>query len=229
MRDESNTNMAGGGGPPMPGSAEQGSSQPGCIEIDALLAEYVEGALENSARQRVSQHLLGCTACAESVEAMQAALAVCRVAALAEPPLSLVRRVIEKTTGRLSWKQHLRLFVRPALEPRLAMGMAMALLSFSIVLNAAGVNLSGLTLADLKPSRMMLLLDRQVNLAGAKVVKYYRELRIVYEIQTQLQAIRDTAAPPENPRPQPQQAPQSRPPAQNKWSQRGVYVAALIL
>lgn len=204
----------------------------GCLELEALLAEYAEGSLPVAEQRRVDEHLASCVACTQTMADMQVALAVAHQAAEAAPPPRLVARILEQTTGKLSWRQRLRLWVRPVLEPRFAMGLAMALISSSIVLRSSGADLSRMSLADLSPTRIYQELDRKAHLAGARVVKYYRDLRIVYEIQTQLQAIRDTAAPPEEPKPEPQEqqkAPPSKSPAKNKWSRQAAYVAARIL
>ena len=214
------------------GSNANTNSSTSCLELEPLLAEYAEGRLEEPSRQTVERHLAGCAACGELLAAVSVAVAVCRQAGEVAPPPRLVARILERTTGELSWKQRLRAWVRPVLEPRLALGTTMALISFSIVLKAFDVNLQQMTLADLSPVHIYWQLDRKVHLAGTRAVKYYRDLRIVYEIQTQLQAIRETAAPPEPPRPRPQQQQQPaqpQPPAHNKWSRQAAYVAAAVL
>lgn len=204
-----------------------------CLELEALLAEYAEGGLAQAERRRVGEHLAACTACTETLGDMHVALAVAHEVEEAAPPPRLVHRILEQTTGKLTWRQRLRLWARPVLEPRVAMGLAMALISTSIVLRSTGADLSGMSLADLSPTRIYEELDRRVHLAGTRVVKYYRDLRIVYEIQTQLQAIRETNAPPEEPKQQPppqqQQPSQPKPQPQNKWSRQAAYVAAGIL
>ncbi len=216
-------------------SPDRDRGGPGCLELEPLLAEYAEGTLREAERTAVERHLAGCLACREMLGAVSAALAVCRQSGAVAAPPRLVARILEQTTGKLPWTRRLRSWLRPALEPRLALGTAMAVISFSIVLNAVGVDLRQVTLADLSPTRIYTRLDRTVHLAGTRAMKYYNDLRIVYEIQTQLQAIRETAAPAEEqqarPQPKQQQPPQqpARPPAPNKWSRQALYLAAGIL
>jgi len=204
-----------------------------CLELEALLAEYAEGGLAPTERRRVEGHLVGCAACTETLTDMQVALAVAHEVEEAAPPPRLVHRILEQTTGKLTWRQRLRLWARPLREPRVAIGLAMALISTSIVLRSTGADLSHMSLADLSPTRIYEELDRRAHLAGTRVVKYYRDLRIVYEIQTQLQSIRETSAPPEEPKQQPpprqQQPSQPKPQPQNKWSRQAVYMATGIL
>lgn len=206
------------------------NGQGSCLELEVLLAEYAEGNLPEAERAGVKQHLAHCVACAGALHDMSVALEACRRAGEVPPPPGMVVRILEQTTGKLTWRQHLRLWVRPVLEPRLAMGLAMALISFSIILNSSGADVRHMSLADLSPSRVYKQLDRKVHLAGTRALKYYQDLRIVYEIQTQLQAIRETATPPESrPRqPQSREQPQPQPPAHNKWSRQAAYVAATV-
>jgi hypothetical protein len=192
-----------------------------CLEVERVAPEYVEGLLAHDEQARVAAHLAECPACRAAIADMREALAVCRSVEGVVVPPGLVARILEETTGKLTWKERLRIWVRPVLEPRLALGLAMALISFSIVLRAAGIDPTRLTLDDFRPSSIYERLDRQAHLTSSRVVKYYRDLRIVYEIQTQLQAIRDAAAPPAEPRPAaPQPKPQPQPPAHNRlWRQ----------
>lgn len=210
----------------------EGRGGAGCLELEPLLAEYVEGSLSEANLAAVETHLAACAACRELAEAAGEGLALCRRAAELAPPPGLVARIIKQTSGRLPWRQRIRLWVRPVLEPRLALGMAMALISFSVALNHLDVDVRQMSLADLRPSRLYQQAERRVYLASARAVKYYRDLKIVYEIQTQLQAIRDsgTPAPAEQPReekkpPQNQRPDQPQPPAHNRWSGHSAYFA----
>lgn len=197
-----------------------------CLEVERLAPEYVEGLLGGEERARLERHLVECAACGSAVADMREALAICRAAEGLVVPHGLVARILEQTTGKLSWKDRLRVWARPMLEPRLALGLAMALISFSIVLRAAGVDPTRLSVDDFRPSGVYERLDRQAHLASSRVVKYYRDLRIVYEIQTQLQAIRETSAPAAAPRPQaPRPKTQDQPPAHNRSSRQVDYLA----
>ena len=203
------------------------SGQAGCLEVERLAPEYAEGLLAGEERARVERHLAVCAACSAAMADMREALAVCRSAEGVLVPPGLVARILEQTTGKLSWKDRLRLWVRPVREPRFALGLAMALISFSIVLRAAGLDPTTLTLDDVRPSNIYERLDRKAHLAGSRVVKYYRDLRIVYEIQTQLQAIRESSAPGPAARPPAQDPrPQDQRPSHNRWSRQADLVAA---
>lgn len=68
------------------------------------------------------------------------------------------------------------------LQPRLAMTAAMAFFSIALTLNLTGVRLSDLRASDLKPSS----LKRTIYAANAHVVRYYTNLRVVYELESRV-------------------------------------------
>ena len=68
------------------------------------------------------------------------------------------------------------------LQPRLAMTAAMAFFSIALTLNLTGVRVSELRLSDLKPSS----LKRSMYEANAHVVRYYTNLRVVYELESRV-------------------------------------------
>jgi hypothetical protein len=72
------------------------------------------------------------------------------------------------------------------LQPRFAMGFAMTILSFSLLGRFVGISPRQLTLDDLRPARVWQRMDEQVNRGWQRTVKFYENLRLVYEIQTQL-------------------------------------------
>jgi len=226
-----------------------------CQQAELLLAEYIEGALPAFERRGVDGHLTGCAACRASVEDMRLAFQVSRAAEMPEAPAGLVARILEQTSGipetKLvpSWRTRMlervgpffRPLLEPFLEPRLVMGLAMTIVSFSLVLNMMGFDLRRLEWADLKPSNMYWSANRQMHLTSARVSKAYQDLRVVYEIQTQLQALRgeapaeEPAAKPGSVEPkkendtQPQPKTEGRPKQQNRtWSNEVRLLAAAM-
>jgi hypothetical protein len=80
------------------------------------------------------------------------------------------------------------------LQPRLAMTAAMAFFSVGLTLNLTGVHLNEFRAADLKPAN----LRRTFYQANAHVVRYYDNLRVVYELESRvrdLQRSNDNDAP----------------------------------
>ncbi len=68
------------------------------------------------------------------------------------------------------------------LQPRLAMTAAMAFFSIGLTLNLTGVRLTDLRASDLRPSS----LRRSFYQANAHVVRYYDNLRVVYELESRV-------------------------------------------
>ena len=77
---------------------------------------------------------------------------------------------------------NLRSIGHTLLQPRLAMTAAMAFFSIALTLNLAGVRISELRASDLRPSS----LKRSFYEANAHVVRYYDNLRVVYELESRV-------------------------------------------
>ena len=167
-----------------------------CAEIEELICEYVDGALTADRKSEVERHLEACPACAELAHDSASALAFMERAADVEPPPELITRILfdppwahgaPKTSAELllakprGW---FRKLISPLLQPRLAMGMAMTILSFSIL--SRFVPIQQLHPGDLKPAEVWAGLDDRAHRAYARSVKYYENLKVVYQIQTLL-------------------------------------------
>lgn len=79
-------------------------------------------------------------------------------------------------------------------EPRMALVAAMAFFSISFTLNLLGVKLTSFRIADLQPQAMRRAVSRQYAEANARVVHYYENLRIVYEVESRVHQLRQAAA-----------------------------------
>jgi hypothetical protein len=102
--------------------------------------------------------------------------------------------------------ERLLAFIRPVLHPRFAYGVAMAVFSLSIIVNAAGINLRHMTVADLNPRTWFFRANRAGHLYYARAEKFYYDLRVVYEIESRFRQLRSQ---PEQER----EAPKQEPPA----------------
>ena len=82
------------------------------------------------------------------------------------------------------------------LQPRFAMGMAMTMLSFAMLGRFAGIEVRQLKPSDLDPVKVCVAAEDRVQRTWERTVKYYENLRVVFEIQTQLKEwTEDQAAP----------------------------------
>lgn len=166
-----------------------------CAELEILLADYVDGTLPAETRMDVEQHLSTCALCAEFARDCSAAVEFIGRAAEVEAPPELVTKLIFEVTqgpSRSALKPSLarRIFgkwIEPILQPRFAMGMAMTMLSFAMLFRFAGIPERQLKPSDLDPVQIWMAAEDRVVRLWAKGVKYYDNLRVVYEIQTRLQ------------------------------------------
>jgi hypothetical protein len=203
-----------------------------CSEFEALLAEAVESALEPSLRGRFQAHAASCARCGLLyTEALDGYNLLARLEEV-EPPAGLARNILMATTGfvpselaareaAVPWSERARGWfaglVAPVRQPRFAMSFGMAFFSISLLLNVAGVKIASIRLADLRPSAIAQSLERHYYETSARVTRYYDNLRLVYELQTRIDALRKAAgADEQEDQEQQQQQPQdqNQPPAE---------------
>jgi hypothetical protein len=162
------------------------------LEIENLASDYLEGFLDASLQVAVEAHLAECPPCREIVGDVRHALEVCRAAEDYEPKPWLVSKILLATTGarRPTWRARLAAYFRPALQARVAYPVAMTVFTFSIIVNAAGLNLRSLRMEDLNPRTWLARADRQGHLIYARAEKFYYDLRVVYEIESRFRQLR---------------------------------------
>jgi hypothetical protein len=159
-----------------------------CAELEQLICDYVDGTLTAERKAEVERHLEACPGCAEVARDCAAAVAFMERAADVEPPPELITRILfdapwsRKAPAKTrSWLS--KLFA-PIVQPRFVMGMAMTILSFSIL--SKFVPMQQLRAADLRPSEVWASLDDRAHRTWARSVKFYENLKVVYQIQTLL-------------------------------------------
>lgn len=175
------------------------------LELENLASDYLDGQLAVNQRVAVEAHLQACAACRELIGDLKRVLTLAHSAEDAEPSPWLVAKIMRATVGepKLGWKERLAAILRPSPQPRMAYAVAMAIFSFSIIVNAAGVNLRNLTISDLNPQNWLYQANRSGQLMFARAEKFYYDLRIVYEIESRLRQNRTkTNEPAEETRPQ---------------------------
>lgn len=72
--------------------------------------------------------------------------------------------------------------VHAVMQPRFVMTAAMAFFSLALTLNLAGVRLSAFRVGDLRPTN----LKKKYWAANSRVVQYYDNLRVVYELESRV-------------------------------------------
>lgn len=161
-----------------------------CAELEILLCDYLDGALVGERKRQVESHLAACPGCAELFADASAAVGLMDRAALVEPPPELLTRILHNTPPmRQPWWSRLMFrgagggIFEPLLQPRYAMGMAMTVLSFSMIARFAGIDVRQLKPADLDPAKVYRTVDNRVHRNWDRAMKYYDNLRWVLELQ----------------------------------------------
>src|SRR5690348_16389167 len=120
-----------------------------CADFEILLADYIDGTLSSPERAQIEQHVSSCSGCRELLRDASGAVAfLSRVGEVAPPP-ELVTRIAFQAPARRPREPFERQSVlsrlatkwlQPILQPRLAMGMAMTILSFAMLERCTGVH-----------------------------------------------------------------------------------------
>jgi hypothetical protein len=164
-----------------------------CADYEILICDYVDGTLSPARRAEVERHFSACPACAELARDSAAAVGFMERAAEVEPPPELLTRILFDSPWSKSSslpgkgvRQWMRGFWQPLLQPRLAMGMAMTILSFAMLYKFVGP-VRQLRPQDLEPARVWAALDDRVYRTWQRSVKFYESIRFVYQIRARLQ------------------------------------------
>lgn len=174
-----------------------------CAEFESRLADYLDGTLEPTERMVIEEHAAGCADCRAFQQEVSGGLEFLARAGEIVPPPDLITRIAYLAPmGRLRdpfERQGLaaRLFskwLQPILQPRLAMGMAMTILSFAMLKRCTGVGPQQIQAADLNPVRVLGSVEDKALRIRDQAVKYYDNLRIVYEIESHLKDLEEPAA-----------------------------------
>jgi anti-sigma factor RsiW len=168
-----------------------------CAACEEQIADLLDGVISASQKAEVEAHLEQCTACAELARDAGGAVELMGRASAVEVPATLVPQILaEITTGpsRVLVQASLaeRFFgrwIRPVLQPRFALGFAMAALSVAVIPRP------WLPLAA-SPAKLLTMAENRIYRTYDRVVKSYDDLALVADVQNQIQdemdAWRDT-------------------------------------
>src|SRR5277367_5595761 len=193
-----------------------------CAEFDALLSEALDEKLTGPKLEGFQAHAKVCTVCGPLMADVDAGKNWLKSLEEVEPPDHMIENILVATTGIDSYRLRSRATGRPqsswlgrirnwgdvmmspivamARQPRFAMSFGMAFFSLSISLSLAGVKLGQIRPADFRPSAIR----HNYYETSGKVVKYYENIRFVYEIESRVREFKRATMPVE-PAPQEEQ------------------------
>jgi hypothetical protein len=191
-----------------------------CAEFEALLSDALDLTLSGEKLESFQAHSRVCPLCGPMLQEAETGQRWLKTLEVVEPPANLVHNILAATSGvetrrhgeagLASWRERLTAtVVAPALalmrQPRFAMSFGMVFFSLSICLSVLGIKPSDLLRVDLRPSAI----KRSYYETSGRVVKYYENIRFVYEIESRVREFKRVTAPVE-------QAPEEQPTERKK-------------
>jgi hypothetical protein len=187
-----------------------------CNEFDSLLADALDGVLGGTELDRFQAHARSCKACGPLFAEADAGRNWLKGLAEVEPPANLVANILASTTGvdtqrlranartaqpQISWLEHAQAALAGYFEPiwatvrqpRFAMSFGMAFFALSVGLTVLGVKPADLRQISLRPAAIR----HTYYSTQARVIRYYDNVRWVYEMQAAVRRIKRDVEPAE--------------------------------
>lgn len=196
-----------------------------CSQFEALLSEALDGQLSGATKEGFEAHRRVCPVCGPLFVDAQAGQQWLRSMEAIEPPANLVHNILAATTGiesaripaisparhgiplggriREWWDSFLAPTAAFVRQPRFVMSFGMIFFSFSALLSLAGVKPADVAKVDVRPSA----LKHAYYTAEGRVVKFYDNIRFVYEIESRVREFKRETRPAE---PGPEEQKQNR-------------------
>jgi hypothetical protein len=189
-----------------------------CHEFDGLLSDALDGVLTGPQLDTFHAHARTCSACGPLFAEVTAGRNWLKDLKEVEPPASLVNNILASTSGvdtqrlranasasqpRVSWLgawfERSQAWAAIALQPiwgtvrqpRFAMSFGMAFFSLSVALSVLGVKPADLRQVSLRPTA----LRHTYYNTQARVVRYYENIRLVYEVESRVRELKRNVEP----------------------------------
>jgi hypothetical protein len=187
-----------------------------CQHFDLLLTDALDNLLSGTELERFQAHARSCRTCGPLLAEAEAGRKWLKGLTEVEPPASLVANILASTTGvdtqrlrvpvrvaqpHVSWWERVQASVSGYFEPiwatvrqpRFAMSFGMAFFALSVGLTVVGVKPADLRQISLRPTAIR----HTYYATQARVVHYYENVRVVYELQAAVRRIKRNAEPAE--------------------------------
>lgn len=174
-----------------------------CADFEIILADYLDGSMPDRERAAVEEHVSQCETCSIFLADAAAGRSLLGQAEGIEPPSDLLTRIAyQAPIGRLrdplerqsAFARLVSGWLQPFLQPRLALGMAMTILSFAMLDRCTGVQVQHIQAADLNPVRIWSNVEGKAIRVKNRAVKYYDNLRFAYQIESRLRDLEEQAS-----------------------------------
>src|SRR5271169_1204816 len=190
-----------------------------CQEFDGLVSDALDGVLTGAQLNAFHAHARTCSACGPLFAEVTAGRNWLKDLTEVEPPVGLVTNILASTTGvdtqrlrvnlssstsmslqpRVTWLERVQDWASEAIapiwgtvrQPRFAMSFGMAFFSLSVALSVLGVKPADLRSISLRPAAIR---HTYYN-TQARVVRYYENIRFVYEVESRVRELKRNVAP----------------------------------
>jgi hypothetical protein len=178
-----------------------------CVEFEAVLADALDATLHGATLAGFEEHQKSCPACAAMFQEASAGKHWLMGLEDIEPPKHLVHNILTQTIGTVAeastkpapvgetWLDRLKGKIAPVfapvVTPRFAMSFGMAFFSITMLANIAGLHMADLKHVDVSAKGI----QKTYYSTQARVVKYYENIRLVYEIESRVRDLRRAATP----------------------------------
>ena len=186
---------------------DESKSEMQCLEFEALLSDALDSTLHGAALAAFEAHQHSCQACAASYQESAAGMHWLKGLEDVAPPKNLAHNILALTIGSVpetqtqaapvgdGWYEKLKArfatVFAPVMTPRFAMSFGMAFFSITMLANVAGFRFADLKHVDLSAKG----LQKTYYSTEARVVRYYENIRLVYEIESRVRDLRRAATP----------------------------------
>jgi len=166
-----------------------------CPEFESILADYLDGTLSNTERAAVELHAAECAPCGAFMAEVTNGVSLLETMETVEPPPELITRIaFQVPAGRVRdpferqtiWSRFSQKWLQPVLQPKFVMGAAMMVISFTMLERCTGTRVERVQSADLNPVRVWGGMEMKVVRMKDRMLKYYENLRVVYEVEARL-------------------------------------------
>jgi len=190
------------------------------------MGEALDGLLAPEKLEAFQAHSRICPACGPLFADAQQGMLWLQELKEVEPPRNLVHNILAATSAadarlekkaqparpsrQSGWRKILLPVLTGAMQPRFVTSFAMAFFSLSLTLTLAGVKFKDLAHLDWRPGSVKKAAIMQYTQVENRVVKYYENMRLVYEIESRVRELRKAADVPQEENKQPDRQKQNR-------------------
>jgi hypothetical protein len=185
-----------------------------CHDFDGLLSDAIDGILTGEKLAEFQAHARSCAACGPLLAEAEAGRNWLKGLMEVEPPASLVTKILASTTGvdtqrlrvnvatpRITLWERAQAWASGAMQPfwatmrqpRFAMSFGMAFFSVSVALSVLGFKPADLRQISLRPTAIR----HTFYNTQARVVRYYENIRFVYEVESRVRELKRNVTPAE--------------------------------